>query len=167
MATVLSAYELKREETIARNRQFLVSLGIDKPVLPTIAKRPRTVATLKGDPDFRPPERRSTRVARGAQAQGGNTGGRDDESDDESDDDDEAERAVKQGNKRQKVKVASAATSDSSQACITVEAAKTGRSKCRRCLEALPASEARVGMESWMVRRSRHEIHHELGLGES
>ena len=38
--------------------------------------------------------------------------------------------------------------------CLTIEAAKTGRSKCRHCMEALDQGEMRVGMESWMVGRA-------------
>ena len=46
-----------------------------------------------------------------------------------------------------------ASENSSSDACIIIEAAKTGRSKCRRCLEMLEAGALRVGMESWMVGR--------------
>ena len=38
--------------------------------------------------------------------------------------------------------------------CIVVEEAKTSRSKCRKCLEVLPADALRVGMESWIVGRN-------------
>ena len=37
--------------------------------------------------------------------------------------------------------------------CVIVEAAKSGRSKCRACMEAISEGEMRVGMESWMVGR--------------
>ena len=59
----LSAYELARQETIARNNSVLASLGLDKPFLPKqppAAKRKRKDA----DPDYHPPEleRRTTRI---------------------------------------------------------------------------------------------------------
>ena len=36
---------------------------------------------------------------------------------------------------------------------VVVEAAKTGRSKCRCCMEPIAQGDMRVGMESWMVGR--------------
>ena len=42
---------------------------------------------------------------------------------------------------------------ESAQRCVVVEAAKTGRSKCRCCMMPIEQHEARVGMQGWMVGR--------------
>jgi hypothetical protein len=153
MVDGLSAYELQREKTIARNRQFLVALGLDQPALPT--PRARSAAPKKrkpqGDPDA--PARRSARVVPASSA------GRASDDDDDDDDDDDlgfAAAAKKKSAAAKRVKpdeVIPDAAGAAGEACITVEAAKTGRSKCRRCLEQLPAAALRIGMESWMVGR--------------
>jgi hypothetical protein len=134
----LSAYEQEREKTIARNNEVLKSLGLDKPLFakkPVVAKKKKRKP--EDDPEYSPPEKRATRI----------TGGK--IPDDDYSDDDYASIP-----KPKKEKSAAVKTSPPPPgSCIVVEAAKTGRSKCRKCFEMLNEGELRVGMESWMVGR--------------
>ncbi|KOO30364.1 hypothetical protein Ctob_004162 [Chrysochromulina tobinii] len=125
MAASLSAYELEREKTIAANNAVLKSLGLDKPIL--ASKQPKKALIQKrrrdDDPDYAVPKR-TTRVKGTTRAS-------------------PAAATVK----------LDVEPSGPEGSCIVVEAAKTGRSKCRKCLEMLPAGAPRVGMETWMVGR--------------
>ena len=162
MAERMSAYEQTRAETIARNRAFLVNLGIDKPLIPTspapssARKAPKRKAPAGDDS---PRERRLTRQSVAPTPTRRPGGGDDDdyrpkeESGSESDDHHDYEEIPKpkpikkaQAENIKKAQAESAPETDGSP-CIVVEAAKTGRSKCRRCLELLAASALRVGME--------------------
>jgi hypothetical protein len=162
MAERMSAYEQTRAETIARNRAFLVNLGIDKPLIPTrpapsnARKAPKRKAPAD---DESPRERRLTRQSVAPTPTRRPGGGDDDdyrpkeESGSESDDHHEYEEIPKpkpikkaQVQNIKKAQAENAPETDGSP-CIVVEAAKTGRSKCRRCLELLAASALRVGME--------------------
>ena len=154
MAERMSAYEQTRAETIARNRAFLVNLGIDKPLIPTspapssARKAPKRKAPAGDD---NPRERRLTRQSVAPTPTRRPGGGDDDdyrpkeESGSESDDHHDYEEIPKP-KPIKKAQAESAPETDGSP-CIVVEAAKTGRSKCRRCLELLAASALRVGME--------------------
>jgi len=163
MAERMSAYEQTRAETIARNRAFLVNLGIDKPLIPTrpaASSNARKALKRKAPAeDDSPRERRSTRRSAAPTPVRRPGGGDDDdyrpkeESGSESDDDQDYEEIPKpkpikkvQAENIRKAQAESAPETDGS-LCIVVEAAKTGRSKCRRCLELLAASALRVGME--------------------
>ena len=160
MAT-LSAYELEREKTIAANNAVLKSLGLDKPIL--VSKHPKESLPQKrrqsdDDPDYAVPKR-TTRVSNRTAAKDSN-GSDDDDSEHEDDDYEDIPRPVKASRKRTTPAAPAAATvkldvepSGAEGSCIVVEAAKTGRSKCRKCLEMLPAGALRVGMETWMVGR--------------
>lgn len=167
MAASLSAYELEREKTIAANNAVLKSLGLDKPIL--ASKQPKKALLQKrrrdDDPDYAVPKR-TTRVSNRKAAKDSNGSDDDDDEDgdgDGKDEDDEYEdipRPVKASRKGTTRASPAAATvkldvepSGPEGSCIVVEAAKTGRSKCRKCLEMLPAGAPRVGMETWMVGR--------------
>ena len=141
MAT-LSAYELEREKTIAANNAVLKSLGLDKPIL--VSKHPKESLPQKrrqsdDDPDYAVPKR-TTRVSNRTAAKDSN-GSDDDDSEHEDDDYEDIPRPVKASRKRTTPAAPAAATvkldvepSGAEGSCIVVEAAKTGRSKCRKCL---------------------------------
>ena len=157
----LSAYELQRQRNIAENEARLDALGLSN-IVPAKIKRvkaPKRSREQKEDPDF-VPERRATRSRDATEPKYNDDG--DDDDDDDDDDEEEEERLSSRKAKRMKstivkpeVKEAPAFASDSGDvaSCVVIEKAKTGRSKCRRCMEMLNAGELRVGMESWMVGR--------------
>lgn len=157
----LSAYEIQRLENIERNKAVLREMGLEKPLIPKKAARAAKPPVKRArkdddDPDF-VPERRTTRVTGGSKA----AKDEDVSSDDDSDDDEyESLPRPKKAPKKAVPKVAAvpsvaaAATGEDVKSnCVMVEAAKTGRSKCRGCMEMLAQGELRVGMDSWMVGR--------------
>ena len=160
MAETLSAYELERLANIKRNNQKLVELGLEKPLIP----QKRGAATKKRapkkdeDPDYAPPTKRITRVSGGGRVSK-SAAYKEDASEDDSSDDDEYEeprRPTKISSKKAASKAettAPPADVGDGEECVVVEAAKTGRSKCRKCFEMLEQGELRVGMQSWMVGR--------------
>jgi hypothetical protein len=156
-----SAYECERDNRIAANNAVLQSLGLDhKPVL--FDRRPKqTIPPRKrryeDDPEFVVSKRETRSSGRSAVKYAENS------SDDvgESDDNEDLPLPVKVHTKRVALKTsddsvvnASEDSSNTEGNCIVVEQAKTGRSKCRRCLEVLSAGTLRVGMESWIVGRN-------------
>ena len=145
----LSAYERQRLKTMEANQAVLKSLGLDEPLVPKSNKRPTQPRKRKvsNDPDYEP-ERR-TRVSRGVRQVK-------EESSDEDDDfdtDDIPKPVRKPKTKTDTAPLAKDIGSANDGSCITVEAAKTSRSKCRGCMEPIEASSLRCGMESWMVGR--------------
>lgn len=113
------------QATIARNKDFLVSLGIDKPLIDkkvTVKTAPaaRKRKTLD-DPAYSPPERRSTRAIANV---------REAPKVESDDDDDEYVEETKRAPKKPRVSNpaggAAAQENPASDACIQVEAAKTG-----------------------------------------
>lgn len=162
MAT-LSAYEMKRLETIAQNEGVLKSMGLLDDAAALRGKKQVRKPAKKRKPEVDPdyvPEKRVTRVS--ARTKRANDD--DDESNDDSDDEyvDDIPRprpAPKARAAAAKVvqdragEAPDAEPSIMADATIVVENAKTGRSKCRRCLEMLSQGEVRVGAESWMVGR--------------
>jgi len=156
-----SAYARERDQRIASNNAVLKSLGLDdKPNL--IDKRPKPAPAPKRrryeeDPEYVVPKRETRSSLRPASATKYVEASSDD------DEDEEMRRRVKAGKKRSAQEQSAAVSTkveeghDASEVqgtCIVVEEAKTGRSKCRKCLEALPAGATRVGMESWIVGRN-------------
>lgn len=157
--TEKSPYECEREKRIAANNAILKSLGLDdKPIL--VDKRPKQAPVQKKrryeeDPEYVAPKRETRSSGRSNVKY----------SEASSDSDDDAlvhiPRPVK-ATKTSPTQAASAAagvdtlddTSSMESKCIVVEEAKTSRSKCRKCLEILPAGALRVGMESWIVGRN-------------
>ena len=166
--SALSDYELLRQANIARNKAAMVSLNI-----PTIiragaasgkrkqpkAKKTKTIPTSASS-------RRSSRIAAAPKRRkiidsGG--GGGDDESDAEyavSDDDDEDvdEYTVQQPTRRARAAPTADIGTPSStpveqSSVLTVEAAKSGRAKCRVCMEPIAAGEMRCGMTAWIMGR--------------
>lgn len=157
----LSEYEVARKRTIEANEAKLFELGLLR------AGRASQLGTKKvkkakarpvGDPDYMP-EKRTTRVSglkRGRPAVV-------DESTQRSREErNRGERAAAHAERVASVAEERVAALDAPKPaddeptptrCIIVEGAKTGRSKCRRCMEAISAGETRVGMESWMVGR--------------
>ena len=148
MADALSAYERQRAETISRNRAFLVNLGIDKPLIPVRPAAPKARKRKVPVDDESAVERRTT-PRRSARGGGADAPYRPKEESASDTDDDEEYVAIPRPRAIKKAQAASAPAPDveGSAPCIVVEAAKTGRSKCRRCLELLAASALRVGME--------------------
>ena len=145
----LSAYERQRLKTMEANQAVLKSLGLDEPLVPKSNKRPTQPRKRKvsNDPDYEP-ERR-TRVSRGVRQVK-------EESSDEDDDfdtDDIPKPVRKPKTKTDTAPLAKDIGSANDGSCITVEAAKTSRSKCRGCMEPIEQGAKRVGMESWMVGR--------------
>lgn len=149
--TPLSAYELERLENIKRNERHLETLGLKEKLLPKITKKP--VAKRKSDdghdPDYQP-EPRVTRARTGASSRESVV-----ETDDDSDDEDVP--LTKHRRSKQPKGARPPPLDDDDDAsgtkCVVVEVAKTGRSKCRCCMEPIAEGVARVGMQSWMVGR--------------
>ena len=161
----LSAYELQRQKNIAANEARLDALGLSSivPVKIKRVKAPKRSREQTEDPDF-VPERRTTRSRDAPTPKDVEYDEDDDDDDDDDDEDDEKLSNRKAKAKRTKsadvkpkleVKEAPAFASDSGDVAsvVVVEKAKTGRSKCRGCMEMISEGELRVGMESWMVGR--------------
>ena len=164
---MLSDYELQRERNIASNNERLAELGLEGGLAPKQKKAESKPKRQRADPDWKP--ERTTRVsgrpaaAAAAAAVAATKNEQAEDSDGSSDDDDDDEdiplpkriRAAKPEVKPKEVKPKEVKQpSEASDLCFTIEAAKTGRSKCRGCMEALEQGEMRVGMESWMVGRA-------------
>jgi len=160
----LSPYELQRERNIAANHERLTELGLTSGLTPKRRKaEPKKRQRTPGDQEWKP--ERTTRVSGRTTAAPKPKAGDSDEEDDYGDSDEEddygdsdEEDDYKTLPKPKKVKseakfVAKPEPTDQTQS-ITIEAAKTGRSKCRQCMEQLAQGEMRVGMESWMVGRA-------------
>ena len=167
----LSAYELQRLENIARNEAHLTALGLNDSVVPKKKPAPKKRKSAKDeDPEYKPMPRQTR--ARSGSGKAVAYVSDDDNSDDDSDyDSDEEQPPTSRKQQRpkkppvQKVKLAPNKHDNDlfgeddddddgdETKCVVVEAAKTGRSKCRGCMENIQEGEARVGMESWMVGR--------------
>uniref|UniRef100_A0A7S4DXD7 PARP-type domain-containing protein n=1 Tax=Lotharella globosa TaxID=91324 RepID=A0A7S4DXD7_9EUKA len=153
----MSDYAAQREERIKKNQEMLKKLGL----APTPKKKKKAPKRKKssGEPVRKSSRRRKTlfKNLRGAQE----TKADDDEDfvpneqveDDEEDDavyyDDKPHRAMKTTNTVQDL------TTEGShfEQILKVENAKTGRSKCRKCMEKLEKGELRVGMQAWIMGR--------------
>merc|ERR1740130_2302055 len=159
----LSEYELQRKCNIEENNRRLVELGIDK--RPPVAKRPPAAKKLRtsGDPEWKP-ERRTTRVSKGPTAmvdKGDSSGEEGDSSEEEYENIPKPRLARPKATEAETLqKGTEAKPLPASGDVIVIEAAKTGRSKCRRCMDQLVKGEMRVGMESWMVGRAVLVWHH-------
>ena len=154
---MLSDYELQRERNIAANNSRLAELGLDglasKKKKGTSEPKPKRQRS-SDDPEWKP--ERTTRVSgRTAAAAAAATKN---EREEHSDDDDHRQIPMPKRLRAAKPEVMPEAKpkqpSQPTDQCFTIEAAKTGRSKCRQCMEALDQGEMRVGMESWMVGRA-------------
>lgn len=156
-----SEYELSRARTIAANEAKLRELGLLEEKL--IPRRSKLVRKPKADPDYSPAkERRTTRVTgkRERRGQGANSSADEDE-----DSSEEEEHAPSTRTRRSRPTSRIAAPQKESAvlvamppaaaegSCIVIEPAKTGRSKCRKCMQQLAQGELRVGMESWIMGR--------------
>ena len=163
---MLSDYELQRERNIASNNERLAELGLEGGLAPKKKKAEPKPKRQRADPDWKP--ERTTRVsgrpaAAAAAAATKNEQAEDSDGSDDDDDDDDHEaiplpkrlRAAKPEVKPKEVKPKEVKQSpEATDLCFTIEAAKTGRSKCRGCMEVLEQGEMRIGMESWMVGRA-------------
>ena len=163
----LSAYELQRLENIKSNEAKLTALGLNERVVPL--KKPAAPRKRKvdEDPEYKPVPRQTrartgTGVGQRAAANVSDDDGSDNESDDDySDEDDEPKVTTSRKKQRAKPTTPSPVVAkddddgddDDESKCVVVEAAKTGRSKCRGCMEPIDQGELRVGMQSWMVGR--------------
>jgi len=161
-----SSYECEREKRIAANNAILKSLGLDdKPAL--VDKRPKAVPAQKkrryeDDPEY-VAEKRETRSSHSGgqpavKSRGKYAEGSSDE--DESEGGDTVIRKPVKISQRSPAPPPSAAgtaldgASEVESTCVVVEEAKTSRSKCRKCMEVIPAGALRVGMESWIMGRN-------------
>merc|ERR1711871_402486 len=154
----LCEYEQQRLERIRQNQAELKRLGIEdaKKRLPKRVKKTPSRKRSRGGNSA--PARSSSRVA----AQG-KKGEEDDDynpadSDEDGDgDDDESYRELPKPRKLTGKKPKTEATTTSAEASeaglVVGENAKTGRSKCRKCMQPLPQGEPRVGMQAWIMGR--------------
>jgi hypothetical protein len=160
-----SAYECEREKRIASNNAILKSLGLDeKPAL--IDKRPKPAPAQKkrryeDDPEYVAVKRETRSSGRETSVKYSEVSG-DDEDSESASEDTVIRRPVKISKRSLAPPLAAGAavallSDDVSNAegnCVVVEEAKTGRSKCRKCMDVIPAGALRVGMESWIVGRN-------------
>jgi len=166
MSQQLSKYEQERLRTIGRNRTELARLGVEdaKPKISAHrASKGRAVVPRAKHP--RSPQRRSTRTAGrtapsyvSEQEYSPNANSDSDaddssSSDDEDDEDQLAKRARPAGKPTRPVKKRPDKAGDSSATLLTIESAKTGRAKCRKCFELIEMGETRVGMHAWIMGR--------------
>ena len=152
----LCAYELERQQTIAANQKELARLGLDKPLVgkPTLVRRAPAKRPKQEDPDYKPEPKRTTRVSGRGLSKQAMKGDDDDDDDDEGDSSDSEDVPLRRPTKAPKrVSGPVQVPEPNPGSCVAVEAAKTGRSKCRKCMEMISEGEMRVGMESWMVGR--------------
>lgn len=152
----LSQYELERLARIKRNEAEIERLGI-KPIVPKADKK---VQKKKAGAARRPrePTRASTRVRRNPNHDNdADYAPTDDDSDAETENDEDDEksswRSLPKPRPQQAAVKPKVATETLSSGLITIERAKTGRAKCRKCMTALPEGEWRVGMEAWIMGR--------------
>jgi hypothetical protein len=169
--STLSEYELLRLENIKRNNEVIKQLNI--PSAPK-KKASTTRKVKKAKTVVTPSERRSSTRKRGTVnyfVPGDEFGGDDsdyDSSNDESeeDSDDETHRRRKVSTKKatgewmslplpKRGRALAAVTAAAGEPIggITCELAKTGRSTCRKCSEAIEKGAPRVGMQAWIVGR--------------
>ena len=151
MVEMMSEYEAQRERNIAANNRRLVELGLGGGLTSKREKpRPRR-QRISDDPDWKP--ERKTRVS-GCTATAATEHGRVEDSEEDFEDIPKPKRLrASKPEVESDVKV-KAEPQPTDHQCITIEAAKTGRSKCRHCMLPLMQNEMRVGMESWMVGRA-------------
>ena len=164
----LSEYEQERLRNIDRNRSELARLGVEgakpKKTAPRATKgRAVTPKILAKRP--RSPQRRSTRTAgRTApsyvpEQEYSPNADSDSDADDSysSDDEDGEQQPIKRARSVVKpirpIKKRPDAAGDSKSNLLTIESAKTGRSKCRKCHEPIEMGETRIGMQAWIMGR--------------
>jgi hypothetical protein len=173
----LSEYEQLRQSNIARNEALLGQLGLmhTKAEIRTTA-RPRQTKKRKRSPvTKREGSRRSSRIATGGPRRVVIDGGADDDDEefqpaeaDRDEDEEEQDEETEQQRRPSRKKVVKAddtkplsgskppsdgAGSPPPSGLLVVERAKTGRSKCRKCMENLPKGCPRVGMQAWIMGR--------------
>lgn len=155
-----SEYEEARARTIASNEAKLRELGLFEEKLIPRKQKPKPTRQPKQDPDYAPASRRTTRVSGSKRPRGGLVELADSGGDESSSDEDEFTPSTQTRRSRQKSRAAATPAKrekplppPASGSCIVIEPAKTGRSKCRQCLEVLAQDELRVGMESWIMGR--------------
>ena len=166
----LSEYEHERLRNIDRNRSELARLGVKDAKPKNSAPRAtkgRAVTPKTSTKRPRSPQRRSTRTAGrtapsyASEQENSPNADSDSAADDSysSDDEDDEQQPIKRPIKRpvvqppRPVKKRSDAAGDSKANLLTIESAKTGRSKCRKCRELLEKDETRVGMHAWIMGR--------------
>lgn len=145
----LSEYELQRQRNIASNNKRLAELGLEGGLAPKKMKaepKPKRQRRTTEDPEWKP--ERTTRVSRTAAAT------KHDKAIDSEEEDYKELPKPKPLRKMYQAKPAASEAKPEGDQCIVIEAAKTGRSKCRGCMLPLEQGEMRVGMESWMVGRA-------------
>ena len=155
-----SEYELQRDRNIAANNQQLADLGLEGVFIgkPLLSKRKAPKRSMGDDPEWQP-ERcaRTTRVTGRASAKAATT---EPEEDDGSGSDGTGDEYAENPKKkeipkpRRVLKTLDRAAADlppdteANNECIVIEPAKTGRSKCRRCMEPLNMGDPRVSIPS-------------------
>jgi hypothetical protein len=161
--SALSEYELARSRTIAANEAKLKELGLlDVKLIPKNAKPPPKRKRVEEDPEYKP-ERRTTRVSGASKRSPAKASQSDDESSGDSESDEplsrRGPRAAPRAAPRERVTAVprddGVVKADADpEGAILVEKAKTGRAKCRGCMELIEEGAERVGMKSWMVGRA-------------
>ncbi len=176
----MSDYEKMRLANIARNEAALAQLAI--PRLGRASAKKKKPAVKRNKRDTVTPGRRSSRIAAaprrqmkdGADQQDDDSdyednlahAGGDDEVETTSEEEDDEEYSRPRQRRRSSTapqRASSGQPTNAQQsapppageqtAVLTVELAKTGRSKCRGCFEAIAAGSPRVGMTAWIMGR--------------
>ena len=144
----LSEYEQQRERNIADNNKRLAELGLEGSLAPKKKAEPKPKRQrVSDDPEWKPERITRQRTVVGTKPE--------ESADDDTDDEEHVELPKPKAlRKAPLVKPESVTAPAASDQCIVIEAAKTGRSKCRGCMEPLAQGEMRVGQESWMVGRA-------------
>ncbi len=176
MGDGMSDYEKLRLANIARNEAALAQLQI--PRMERVSTKKKSPAVKRSKRDTVTPGRRSSRIAAAPRrSMKDGTDQQDDDSDyednlerpggdDDTNDDEDEEYSRPRRRRRSSAALPRASTgqptvaqqsapplSGSQTTFVSVELAKTGRSKCRGCFEAIAAGSPRVGMTAWIMGR--------------
>lgn len=171
MSEGMSDYEKMRLANIARNEAALAQLEI--PQLPRESETKRKTGVKRNKRAMATPGRRSSRIAAAPRRSMKDSAdqqedGSDYEADAGGDDDTDEEYAEEEHSQpRKRIRSTAAAgrpagttqpsvpppAATAETTVVTVELAKTGRSKCRACFEPITAGSPRVGMMAWMMGR--------------
>ena len=165
MGEGMSDYEKLRLANIARNEAALAQLKI--PRLPRAESAKNKTAAKRSKRAAVTPGRRSTRIAAAPRRSmaddsdyedGLAHAGGDEDSDEEYDEEEysrprQRRRSAADGQPTVGAQHSAPALSVGETAVVTVELAKTGRSKCRGCFEPISAGCPRVGMTAWIMGR--------------
>ena len=173
-----SAYEQKRLANMARNAAIMKSLGLETTPARAEKKKPTAPRPKKRQAATAAPSRRSVRARKpvatysdehrggasndddddGDDSGGGGEseyedGGKDSEGEDQQEPSHQRRRATKPSPRGAPTLRPQRVVPAEELGGLVCEAAKTGRSTCRKCGERIEQGAARVGMKSWIVGR--------------